>query len=525
MLAVALLPFVLLFFLMAVLNRPAYVAAPITAVATFFSAYALWGVPANWLMAAVVRGAGVTLDIILVIYGAVLLIVALRELQFFEPMQKVFARVSADKRIQAIVVSWFFVGFIEGIAGFGTPAMLAIPILLALGFSPVLSVVLALVGDSVAVVFGAVGVPISIGIATGVGLPMSEGVALSSSVAAGAALFNLLLGWIIPLMMSVLVSYEYTSSWRRGLELWRFSLFSGVVFMLPLLAAAYWLTPEFPTIIGSLVGGVSTVWMLKREWFAPENPIVGDQPTEQSPIDKKTLVRLIVPYALVVIGLLLTRLPVLPVSDWLRSWQIGQDNIFSTGLDVTIAWASSPGIIFAIVALIIMLWYSVHVVRISQIFREAGQRVVMPFVGLFFVLVVVQIMLLSYYNTNDLPSMPLYLAERLAVLGEAWPLVAPFVGVIGAFIAGSSTVSNLLFSSLQYTTALTAGLSVVLVLSLQAVGSALGNMVAVHNILAAQAVAGLSGKEGEILRRTLWPVLIYGFVLGMCGLIISLIFF
>lgn len=523
LLVVALLPFVLLFILMAVLNRPAYIAAPVTAVVTTASAYLVWGVPVNWLSAALVRGLGVTVDIMLVIIGAIFLITTLRHLGLFDPMQQLFARVSKDKRVQAILVCWFFVAFIEGIAGFGTPAMLAIPILLALGFSPIISVVLALVGDSIVVVFGAVGVPISIGIAEGVGLPSDVSSVLSSHVAIGSALFNVLLGWMIPLFISVIVSREYTGSWWRGLELWPLAVFSGLVYALPALAAAYWLTPEFPTILGALVGGSVTSWMLYRGWFVPRDLVVFDSEVKHEvTLSYKNIVKLLLPYALIILGLLMTRLPELQLRELLRGYSFEISNLFGTGFNASVAWAFSPGVVFIIVAVLIIWMYGQKFSQVGVVGLEAGRRVAMPFVGLFFVLAIVQIMLLSYYNTNGLPSMPLYLAERLAILGEAWPLVAPFVGVVGAFIAGSATVSNLLFASLQYTTATAVGVSAVLVLSLQAVGGALGNMIAVHNILAAQAVSGLSGKEGEILRRTLVPVLLYGSVLAVSGYIISI---
>ena len=305
--------------------------------------------------------------------------------------------------------------------------------------------------------------------------------------------------------------------------MWPLAVFSGLVYALPALAAAYWLTPEFPTILGALVGGGVTSWMLYRGWFVPRDLVVFDSEVKHEvTLSYKNIVKLLLPYALIILGLLMTRLPELQLRELLRGYSFEISNLFGTGLNASVAWAFSPGVVFIIVAVLIIWMYGQKFSQVGVVGLEAGRRVAMPFVGLFFVLAIVQIMLLSYYNTNGLPSMPLYLAERLAILGEAWPLVAPFVGVVGAFIAGSATVSNLLFASLQYTTATAVGVSAVLVLSLQAVGGALGNMIAVHNILAAQAVSGLSGKEGEILRRTLVPVLLYGSVLATSGYIISI---
>lgn len=518
----AVFPFVTLFLLMAVFNRPAYVAAPLTAFLLALGGFFIWGIPQNLLAAAFVKGLGVTLDIMLIIFGAIFFVNVLKQLNFFEPIQSLFSGVSVDKRIQAIMVSWFFVGFIEGIAGFGTPALLAIPILLALGFNPLTSVVLALVGDSIAVVFGAVGVPISIGIAEGVSL--QDVGSLVTEVSIGASLLNLLLGVLIPLMISVIVSYECCNSVKRGLEVWKFALVSSVVFMLPSLAAAYWLGPEFPSVIGALTGGVIMIYFLRRGWFQPKSPLLFDQPINTSThVDLKKLLKVITPYLIVIILLLITRLPQFRIGEFLKSlaWQV--ESLFNSEVAFAFNWAYSPGIIFIIATLVVVAIFHNKDIDINSALFETVRRVALPFLGLVFVLYIVQILLLSYYNQNGLPSMPLYLAEQMQAVGIAWPFIAPFIGAVGAFIAGSSTVSNLLFSSLQYTTATTIGISAVLVLSLQAVGSALGNMIAIHNILAAEAVAGLKNMEGKILRKTLIPVLIYGSILGVIGLLVSLI--
>lgn len=514
----AISPFLILLVLMAVFNRPAYVAAPVTALWLSIGGYYIWGMPLNWLAAAFVRGSGVTLEIMLIIFGAIFLVAILRQLNFFEPMQSLFANISQDKRIQAIMVSWFFVGFIEGIAGFGTPALLAIPILLALGFTPLIAVVLALVGDSIVVVFGAVGVPISIGIAEGVGV--EEGALLAAQVSSGASLLNLLLGAIIPLFISAIVSYEYTKSIKRGFEVWRFVVVSSFAFMVPSFAAAYWLGPEFPSVIGAFCGGSLMVYLLHKGLLQPRTQIT-DINYERKKINYAQVAKIFLPYLIVIILLLITRLPALGLGEYLKSWAWQTSNLFTTDVSFVFNWAYSPGLIFLISAIASWIIYRGEYIDLVKAFKESAQRITMPLFGLLFVLYIVQILLLSYYNNFGLPSIPLLLAEKLEIVGLAWPLVAPFVGVVGAFIAGSSTVSNLLFSSLQYTTATTIGISAVLVLSLQAVGSALGNMVAVHNILAAEAVAGLKNMEGKILRRTLIPVAIYGSMLGIVGLIIS----
>jgi lactate permease len=116
--------------------------------------------------------------------------------------------------------------------------------------------------------------------------------------------------------------------------------------------------------------------------------------------------------------------------------------------------------------------------------------------------------------------MPVSMAQWVAAkVGSVWPLFAPSIGALGAFIAGSNTVSNLMFSLFQHSVARSLLISGTVVVALQAVGAAAGNMIAIHNVVAASATVGLLGQEGMTLRKTILPTLYYLFVVGILGLI------
>ena len=118
--------------------------------------------------------------------------------------------------------------------------------------------------------------------------------------------------------------------------------------------------------------------------------------------------------------------------------------------------------------------------------------------------------------------MPVALAEGAASLvGQGWPLIAPLIGGLGAFVAGSNTISNMMFSLFQFDVAGRIGADPVWIVALQAVGGAAGNMICVHNVVAACAVVGLLGREGLVLRKTVVPFLYYVAVAGMLGLALS----
>jgi lactate permease len=133
----------------------------------------------------------------------------------------------------------------------------------------------------------------------------------------------------------------------------------------------------------------------------------------------------------------------------------------------------------------------------------------------------VQLMLHSDINTQGYPSMLSQLAAMLATAsGKAYTFVAPFIGVLGAFMSGSNTVSNILFSSLQFETAVILGLSPVIITSLQVVGGGIGNMVCINNVVAVSATVGISGEEGRIIRRNSLPMAIYALLAGLVGVIL-----
>ena len=125
-----------------------------------------------------------------------------------------------------------------------------------------------------------------------------------------------------------------------------------------------------------------------------------------------------------------------------------------------------------------------------------------------------------------LPSMPMAMAMFASdVAGGIWPMLAAVVGGLGAFITGSATVSDMLFGNFQWDMGGLLNypaLGKYIIVAAQGVGGAAGNMICIHNIVAVCAVLGMIGKEGIILRRTIWPFLLYCLVAGtVCFVLIG----
>jgi lactate permease len=122
----------------------------------------------------------------------------------------------------------------------------------------------------------------------------------------------------------------------------------------------------------------------------------------------------------------------------------------------------------------------------------------------------VRIMIQSGVNANELASMPIAMARWVATsVGGVYPFFAPTVGALGAFLAGSNTVSNLMLSQYQYSVAQALAVSGATMVAAQSVGAAAGNMIAIHNVVAASATVGVMGREGLTLRRTVIPMIYY----------------
>jgi lactate permease len=173
--------------------------------------------------------------------------------------------------------------------------------------------------------------------------------------------------------------------------------------------------------------------------------------------------------------------------------------------------------------LVCIATYFLHQMRISDFgraIRDSGSTIVGAGFVLIFTVPMVRVMINSGVNAYELASMPIAMARGVAdLMGQIYPLFAPTVGALGAFLAGSNTVSNLMLSQFQFETAGLLGLSGALMVAIQSVGAAAGNMIAIHNVVAASATVGLLGREGVTLRITIIPTIYYLVLAGVLGML------
>nr|WP_241265951.1 L-lactate permease [Streptomyces boncukensis] len=539
----ALAPILVVGVLLVGLRWPARYAMPLGYLLVVLIAVTAWGVGFAEVAASTVQGLLIALTLLYIVFGALLLLATLDVSGALRAIRSGFTAISPDRRVQAVIVGWLFGSFIEGASGFGTPAAVAAPLLLALGFPAMAAVMVGLVIQSTPVSFGAAGTPMLVGVHDGLaGSPeveerlAADGTTLGAYVeriAVDVALLHAVVGTLVPLFLVCMLTgfFGRERRFRDGLAVAPFALFAACAMTAPYLLVARFLGPEFPALLGGLTGLVIVVLATRRGFLQPAEP--WDFPPRErwlpewmgrvapdlrpaGPDDMK-VTRAWVPYVLVAALLVLTRLPQLPLKDALNDVGIEWHGIFGTGVTQTVEPLYLPGTVLLTAVGLTYLLYRMPRERIVATWRVAGRQIALAGVALLFAVPLVRVFINSGgdFNATGRASMPLTLAEGASeIAGQAWPLFAPWIGALGAFVGGSNTVSNLMFGLFQHSTAeKTDGIPRVVVAA-QAVGGAAGNMITVHNVVAACATVGLVDREGLLIRKTVFPMLYYCLAAG-----------
>jgi lactate permease len=225
----------------------------------------------------------------------------------------------------------------------------------------------------------------------------------------------------------------------------------------------------------------------------------------------------VVPYALVAFLLLISRLPGMGLKNFLSGVSFGLTDVFGTGIGQQFQPFYLPGFMFLVTCAVTYVLHRMSWVQVRKSWVMALKQLKGASVALVCALPMVRVFILSgtEYSESGLQSMPITLAESAAGLaGRSWPLFAPWIGALGAFAAGSNTVSNLMFSLFQFSTAQRIEADAAVIVAVQAVGGAAGNMITVHNVVAASATVGLLGLEGALIRKTIIPMTYYCLLAG-----------
>lgn len=526
------------------LNWPAKRAMPVAFLLTVFIALWGWQMSPTRVFASTLQGLVITVTVLWIVFGAILMLNTLKHTGAISAIRGGFTNISPDRRIQAIIIAWCFGAFIEGASGFGTPAAIAAPLLVAIGFPALAAVLLGMMIQSTPVSFGAVGTPILVGINKGldnqaIGHTLSAGGSswdiYLQQVTTNVALIHATVGTLMPVLMVMMLTrfFGRNRSWTEGLSILPFAIFAGLAFTVPYALTGMLLGPEFPSLIGGLVGLALVVTAARRgflvpknSWdFAPEN----EWPAEwlgSLKLDLKeaagrpmSLLLAWLPYVALALLLVASRVSPEFKASLLSVSLVFTDLLGEKGVSASIEPLYLPGGLLVFCALLATLIQARALAPLGRAVSESSRTLIGAGFVLIFTVPMVRIFINSGVNGADLASMPVTTANFAAgLVGEFFPALSATIGALGAFIAGSNTVSNMMFSQFQFEVAQTLGVSTAAMLALQAVGAAAGNMIAIHNVVAASATVGLLGREGATLRKTALPTLYYLLATGLIGL-------
>jgi lactate permease len=507
----------------------------------------VWRVQGVQVAAGTVRGLIIAGELLFIVFGAILLLNTLEESGAMHRIRQSFRDITPDRRIQVIIIAWLFGSFIEGSAGFGTPAAVAVPLLVGLGFPAMAAVTAGMIIQSTPVSFGAAGTPILVGVNTGLsageamgeyaaGVGYPEWTQFLAMIGLKVAILHAVAGTLIPLFVVSIMTrfFGKRRCFREGLEVWKFALFAALAMTVPYLIVAYLLGPEFPAMLGGLIGLAIVVPAAKRGFLVPKGDDIWDFDSEKNwdpewvgmlKFDdagqtKREMGMLTawLPYVLVAVLLVVTRLKSLPFFELLKTLKIPIENIFGTTISKTVEPLYLPGTVFIVVSLITFVLHRMDMASYGVAWRRSARTLLAASAALVFTVPMVQVFINSGGGAAGYDEMPIALAAGVeALAGGAWPVFATFIGGVGAAVAGSNTVSNMMFSLFQFDVGTRIGVDPTWIVALQAVGGAAGNTICVHNVVAASAVVGLVGKEGSVIRKTLIVFTYYALLPGALG--------
>ncbi|MDJ0830624.1 MAG: L-lactate permease [Desulfobacterales bacterium] len=525
----ALLPLVILIWMMTKKNSvPSNVALPLAALMVYALKLVYFGSDPNLMNATVVKGALEALTPISIIWGAIILFKTMDLSGQQAVVNRWLNQVSSNRVAQLMLIGWAFAFMIEGASGFGTPAAIAGPILVGLGFEVLPVAMLALVMNSVPVSFGAVGTPTWYGFGQ-LGLDADQ----LLTIGAQTAIIHAAAAFIIPVM-----ALRFVVSWREIRANLVFVYLSILACVVPYVLLAQF-NNEFPALVAGAIGFAVSVVLARANIGLQTSAEKSETGQVEAPVEARDLIRALSPFMGLIAILVVTRIPALPFRGLMGAveptWGIELGSFGSASLSAAlviklteifgtkVAWVYKALFVPALIPFFLIYAVSIPVLGISgkvarQIWTESLGRIRKTVVTLVGALIMVQLGMVGGDN-----ALTAVIGRTFAeVTGAYWQYFAAYLGAVGSFFSGSATVSNLTFGGIQEAIAASVGLNKTLILALQSVGGAMGNMVCINNIVAVCMILGVYNQEGAIIKKTVVPMFIYGVIAALMSVVMAL---
>ncbi|HFD9220189.1 TPA: L-lactate permease [Salmonella enterica] len=499
--ALSVVPLLLMVFLILKVKTPIHYSVLITLVLTCGLTMVFWHTPAQTLGSAIAYGALKGLwPIVIVILGAIYSYNLMQATRALDILREVLVSISDDKRIQVLLISWCFGGFLEAAAGYGTAVAIPIGILIALGFNPLKAAIASLVANTVPTAFGAVGIPVSI-LAEQVGLPVHT---LSGTIVLQLALFNILLPFVIICIIG--------GGLKAIKGVFGITLLCGITTLVPQYFVAIHLGAELPAFAGSLVSliVVALVGHARNGKTAPEWRIESSHQSSVPSRSAGVLLKTCSIYILIFIFILLCS-PLFPGIKAAVS-QVASVLHFSLANGQTLAlkieWIVTPGVLIIIATLIGGFIQGASLGGMIKVFMSTLYQMRNSIIAIMAIVALATVM--------DVSGLISTLAQSMVDLtGGSYVFIAPVIGALGTFVTGSDTNSNVLFGKLQTIAAQKLNIDPNWLAAANASGATGGKMISPQSIAIAVSATKMEGQGSTIMAGTMKYCAAYIVILGL----------
>ena len=489
--AIAMIPILWLIVSLGASLLEAHISSLSVLLITLVLALLVWKMPVPDALTAALEGAALGMwPILIVIISAIFTYKLSVHTKSMELIKQMLSGISTDKRIQVLILAWGFGGFLEAISGYGTSVAIPASILIVLGFDPLFAAVICLIANTVPTAFGAVGVGVTtLSKVTGLEVGM-----LSYYIALQLSVFIVLLPFVLVAL---------TSKGLKGLKgVFGITLVSGVAFVIPQLLAARYLGEQLPTLIGSLCSmGMTILWARlfhKDKKAAPA-----------AAISARQAIIAWFPYMLIFVLIILTS-PLIPSVSRIFD-NVKTSVVIYTGKNaapMVFKWLSTPGTMILISAVIGGLVQGARLKEIVMVFGATLRQMTKSAITVLSIVSVAKVMAYSGMITDIATVL-------VRSTGSFFPMISPAIGMLGTFVTGSDTSSNVLFGALQKEVAVSIHANPYWLAAANTAGATAGKMISPQSIAVATSATAMTGYEGRIFKRTARFCIVYVILLGI----------
>lgn len=497
----ALTPILVLLIILLVLKMPARKASAFSVISTIIIAYLFFGVKSFGLAVSIGKGMALSLFVILIIWAAIFLYNLVLKVGALNVISRNINLLVKKPLAKLLLLSWVFASFLQGIAGFGVPVVIVVPILIGIGFEPFLSAAAVLIGHSWSISFGSMGSSIY-------AMDMVTNTPINEIVN-----WMVMFGYLAMLMTGFAVCYLYD---RKTF------LRNGIIYVLPLSLIMYVVLfivvrLEMFSLIGITTGliGILSFYFLHKS----KNLDVQKEYYK----DKLTIWEAAFPYLLIIVFSICLNIinPKLTFSLTFPGY------VTTMGVKVApevnyakISLFKHPATIILFSSIISYIIYTkklgLNILTLKEIVNSTIEKCVPITLTLVF-LIIIAVLMTDSGMINVLAEVVVNIAKN------TYPLLSPFVGLLGAFITGSNTNSNVIFGRFQETVAKQLGINAAIICAIQSIGASIGGAIGPTTTALAATAASVSGKESSIYKKTLLLIIGSTFVLGLTSIIITLL--